>query len=396
MRDVWIVGTATTAVRKWPERSFRDLAAEAVRGALHDAGGVEVEDIAFGNCAMHHFGQRNLRGQVTLEPLLADGTLPRHAPVTNVECGCATGSAAFSAAVRAVRSGDVDVALAVGVEKTVVSDDPETMRSIFLDGIDQLHPDEWRSYFADEAARADLEWSPHPARVLFLDVHALLTRAHMARFGTTTAQIAAVASKNHHHGSLNDKAQYRFEVSVDQVLADRPVVDPLTRAMCAPMSDGAAAVIVASEAVARDLDRRVRVAGLASAGGAYRPLDGRSVTHAAAARLWSRAPFGPDAIDVAEVHDATAGCEILHLEALGLQPEGQGGARAAAGETALGGPRPVNVSGGLESRGHPLAATGLGMIDELVTQLRGEAGARQVPGARRALAHNAGGAIGLD
>ena len=275
------------------------------------------------------------------------------------------------------------------------------MLALFGDGIDTQHPEEWKAYFAAQAESVGEVFAPHPMRVLFLDLHALLARRHMKRFGLTVAQLAAVASKNHHHGSLNERAQYRFEIDVDAVLADRSIVAPLTRAMCAPLSDGAAAVTLVSQDVLSGLPadvraRAVRIHGVYTAGGAYRDIDGPSVSHAVGQRAWAKSGLRPEQMDVVEVHDATAFCEVLHLEELGFAKPGQAGAMAAAGATALGGSLPVNTSGGLESKGHPLAATGLGQVGEIVCQLRNEAGARQVEGARFGAVHNAGGAIGLD
>jgi acetyl-CoA acetyltransferase len=403
MSAVYVVGIGSTDFKKWPQRTFRDLAAEAVSQCIDDGGfnGQDIEHISFGNCAMGRMGQNNLRGQVTLEPMMAGGTLNRRVPIVNVEAGCATGSVALQSAFRAVASGDVGIAMAVGVEKTVVLEDPACMLALFGDGIDTQHPDEWRAYYTAQAESVEEAFAPHPMRVLFLDLHALLARRHMKRFGLTARQLAAVASKNHHHGSLNERAQYRFEIDVDAVLADRSIVAPLTRAMCAPLSDGAASVAVVSEDVLAGLSaevrsRAVRIHGVYTAGGAYRDIDAPSISHAVGLRAWAKSGLRPEQMDVVEVHDATAFCEVLHLEELGFAKPGQAGAMAADGATALGGTLPVNTSGGLESKGHPLAATGLGQIGEVVTQLRNEAGSRQVDGARFGAVHNAGGAIGLD
>ncbi|MHC4836707.1 MAG: thiolase family protein [Planctomycetota bacterium] len=405
-----VVGTYSTTFKKWPDRDFRDLSREAVLGALSDAGfdadrlaeaPVAVGAVFFGNCAMDAWGQSNIRGQVALNPLCREGVLPERVPITNVEGGCATGALALQGALRAVRAGDCDLALAVGVEKTLIPDDPVKTFKLFASGIDQRHPEEWQQFFTEQAAAVGQTFAPDPRRIIFLDVHAMQAKRHMERFGTTAEHLAHVASKNHHHGSLNPKAQYRFEVSVADALADKPAAPPLTRAMCAPISDGAAAVLVASDrwlsenTAARE--RAVRVRSCAVAGGAWRSIDAPGVARAAAERAFDAAGLTPADVQIAEVHDATAFCEIHHLEMLGLCPEGEGGAYAASGATALGGERPVNLSGGLESKGHPLGATGLGMIDELVAQLRGEAGDRQAPGDPSiALAHNAGGAIGFD
>ncbi len=405
MSDVYVIGSASTAFTHLPDRDFRELARMVVREALDDAGverGAMVDAAWFGNCAMGHWGQDNIRGQVALTELMRDGTLPARLPIVNVEAGCATGSAAFHGAVKDVASGDADVALAIGIEKTWIPDDPRRTFALFSGGIDQRHPAEWKAFFAQQGERFGVGWSPDPRRILFLDVHAIQARYHMDRYGTTREQIAAVAAKNHNHGARNPKAQYRFEMDVAAVLADRFVVEPFTRAMCAPISDGAAAALVCSGAAlarfpAAARDRAIRVRATTLTGGTWRSLDEDNVVAAAAKRAWATAGIEPGDIDIAEVHDATAWCELHAMEALGFCGRGEGGAYVESGASGLDGARPTNLSGGLESKGHPLGATGLGMIDELVTQLRGEAGDRQAPrNPALAVAQNAGGLIGLD
>jgi acetyl-CoA acetyltransferase len=403
--QAYLLGTSSTRFHRHPDRDFRSLADEVVRAALADGGmedGSAIGSAWFGNCAMGTWGQQNIRGQVALAPLLRDGTLPERLPIVNVEGGCATGSMAFHAACRDVRAGDVDVSLAVGVEKVFVPDDPVATFALFQGGVDQRHPQEWQAFFAEQGERTGLRFEPHPHRILFLDVHALQARAHMQRFGTTVEQLAAVAAKNHDHGVHNPLAQYRKSMTVEEVLADKPVLEPFTRAMCSPLSDGAAAVIVCSEAWLRRQsaevqDRAVGVRGSALVGGTLRDLEDLAVVHHAAREAYARAGIKGTDVDVAEVHDSTAYCEIVATEALGFCGLGEGGPLAASGETRVGGRIPVNPSGGLESKGHPLAATGLGMLHELAQQLRGEAGDKQVPGTPRiGVQQNAGGLIGYD
>jgi len=233
-------------------------------------------------------------------------------------------------------------------------------------------------------------------RTVFMDIYAAFARDHMARFGSTQAQLAAVSAKNHMHSVHNPRAQYQKPFTVDEVLAGRAVVWPLTIPMCSPVSDGAAAAVITS--TARDPKRAVRIrAQRIGHGGNW---DGVDVTQHVSPRTaqlaYSDAEVAPSDIDVAEVHDATAVGEIQQVEHMGLVPYGEGGLAAMRGETALGGRVPVNPSGGLESRGHPIGATGLAQIFELVTQLRGEAGARQVEGAKLALAENSGGLVGVE
>lgn len=404
MRDVFIIGTSTTRFQRWPELSHIELARQAYEAVLSDADpstGERLGFAAFGSCAMNFFGQPNIRGQVTMLPLIQAGRFPAHAPIVNVEAGCATGGVAFHTAVSAIASESAEVALALGVEKTFIPTAPQKMFELFEGGLDQLNSAAWKTLYAELASMCGTQFSPRPDRITILDATALTTAWHMKQYGTTQAQLAAVASKNHAHGAKNPNAQYREEMSIAQVLADKPVIGPLTRAMCAPVSDGAAAAVVCSRQHLERLDvktraRAIRVASTVLANGMRQRPDVASVTAFAAKRAYERAQLGPNDVQVAEVHDATAFSEIAALEALGFCEPGQGGGYTQSGATALGGARPINTSGGLESKGHPLAATGLAMIHEITTQLRGEAGSRQVNGATTGLTHNAGGLIGFD
>ncbi|MEZ4321008.1 MAG: thiolase family protein [Myxococcota bacterium] len=405
MSDVWVIGSASTAFARWPEQTHRELAETAVLGALSDAGfadGSPAEAVWFGCCAMNVFGQDNIRGQVALQPLVRAGRLDGTAPIVNVEGGCATGTATLHGAFTAIAAGQADTVLAVGVEKTWVPHDPAKSLQLFLGGIDMQHPEEWRAFYAEAGARAGQVFAPIPQRVVFLDVHAMAARRHMARYGTTPEQLASVAAKNHENGKRNPLAQYRFGATVESVLADKPVVEPFTRSMCAPISDGAAAVVLVSGARLRKLpsevrERAVRIRACALGGGTWRELDAPSVVAHTAARAYRKAGVRPEDIQIAEVHDANAWSELHAMEELGFCGAGEGGPYAASGATGLAGERPVNASGGLIAKGHPLGATGLGMIDELMAQLRQEAGERQVVGAPSlALQQNAGGMVGFD
>jgi acetyl-CoA acetyltransferase len=235
---------------------------------------------------------------------------------------------------------------------------------------------------------------------VFMDIYASLARQHMRLHGTTARQIAAAASKSHHHATMNPLAQYRHDMSVDEIMNDKIVAWPLTRAMCAPISDGAAALVVCSQdALARfGRGRAIEVMASALVSGSNRAHDdlGRHLGKVAADKAYRQAGIGPDDIDVAEVHDASAYAEILQTENLGLCAAGEGGPMAERGDTRLGGRIPVNTSGGLVSKGHPIGATGAIQIHELVLQLRGEAGARQVADARFAAAENGGGFFGVE
>jgi len=403
MSDVWLVGTASTPFRRHPGRTLHELSEEVVRGALADAqvDGGEVQRVVYGNCAMHTWGQANLRGQVALSALFRSGELSADAAVVNVEAACATGSAALAAAVEAVRGG-VDRAVAVGAEKVFHPDDPAATYGVFLAGADVGRREEWLGFVAEQAAAHELPFAPHRQRIVFVDIHALQAAWHAKTYGTTWEQVAHVAAKDHAHGAANDKAQYGSPTTAEEVLADKPVgIGRLTRSMCAPVSDGAAAVIVVSDRGLQQLppevrQRAVRVRSCVLTGGRWRGLGEPSVVDRGVARGLAEAGLTGADIDVAEVHDAASSCEIEAIEALGLCERGEGGPFSHSGATTLGGAVPVNVSGGLVSKGHPLAATGLGMVDELVGQLRGEAGERQVAGATIGVAQNAGGLVALD
>ncbi|MDX2012349.1 MAG: thiolase family protein [Myxococcaceae bacterium] len=403
MRDVHVLGTATTPFARWPDLSHLDLTRQAVLAVLTDAGldeGSAIGSVHFGNCAMHLFGQPNIRGQVALLPLIREGRFPAQAPIVNVEAGCATGGVAFHGAWMAVASGHVELALAIGVEKTFIPTAPQKMLELFEGGLDQLRPESWRALYAEQAPLCGTTFAPRADRITILDATALNAAWHMKRYGTSARQLAAVSSKNHANGAKNPNAQYRTEMSVEQVLADKPVIAPFTRAMCAPISDGAAAVLVCSADFLKRHGGRgrrpVQVAATVLANGTRQRPDEASVTKFAATKVYGLARLSPNDVDVAEVHDATAFAEVAITEDLGFCAEGQGGAWAESGASALDGDLPVNTSGGLESKGHPLAASGLAMIHEVTLQLRGEAGARQVKGRSVGLAHNAGGLIGFD
>jgi acetyl-CoA acetyltransferase len=404
MQDVYIIGAYSSQFKKWPERDFKDLSREAYLGVLQDAGlenGDDIDIAYFGNCGMGTFGQPCIRGQVCFTPLVREGLFPERVPMVNVEGACATASLSLSGAWKEILAGQAEVALAMGVEKTFVPDDPQRTMELFSGGIDQLDPQEWHDYYREKGEQTGKPFQTGPDRTVFMDTYAMQATYHMKRFGTTQRQIAVGAAKNHNMGALNPKAQYRFEMSVDDVLADREISHPLTRAMCAPIGDGAAAALLCSEDFlmaqpAAVRERAVKVRASALSGGKYRDLDEPGLTREAARKAYRMAELGPEDIDVAEVHDATSFCEIYQVEMMGFCEIGEGGRFVEEGNTMLAGQIPVNTSGGLVSKGHPVGATGLSMIAELTEQLRGEAGVRQVENARIALAENGGGVIGFE
>jgi acetyl-CoA acyltransferase len=343
--------------------------------------------------------QHAVRGQIALSAAGIEGV-----PVYNVENACASASSALALAATALRAGDHEVVLAVGCEKMCV-DDKQRVFELFEGCWDVARAQDTLATLKQVAPQmTPPEIAAREAgipRSVFMDVYAALARDHMQRFGTTQRQIAHVAAKNHFHSTMNPLSQYRQDYSVDEVLAGRPVAWPLTLPMCSPVSDGAAAALLCTKSALKRFDawRAVRVlASVVAAGRASRSLDqpGQHVCRLAAQRAYDLAGIGPKDVSVAEVHDASAFAEILQTENLMLCPPGEGSVLAESGATRLGGRVPVNTSGGLESKGHPIGATGLGQIHELALQLRGEAGARQVPDARLAIAENGGGFLGVE
>jgi len=384
-----------TRFMKYPEKGLKELGREAVAAALADAGLCKQDlDAAYvGNCAAGLVtGQESIRGQVVLASM-GIGRIP----IVNVENACASGSTAFIQACISVSAGIHDVVLALGVEKLSHPDKTKSFAA-FAGAMDV---DELAEMIAslDRAAAASGESSgAGSSRSMFMDVYASAARMHMQRYGTTKEDFAAVSAKNSFHGSLNPRAQFRQELSVAEVLADRMIVDPLTRPMCSPIGDGAAAAIVVSRRKARELGLARPVSPLASVmhSGWNHSEDEPDTVELCASEAYEEAGVGPSDLDIVELHDASAPGEIMAYEQLQLCPRGEGGRLVSSGHTRLGGPLPVNTSGGLLRKGHPVGATGLAQIVELTEQLQGRSGPRQVEGARLALAQNGGGKSGND
>lgn len=401
---VYVLGSFTTPFQKWPDKSLKDLTREAYLGALGDAGAVGGDDIQaawFGNCLMDYWGQPMTRGNVCFIPLVREGLFPDRAPIINVEGGCATGSLALAGAYKEIKAGDADVTLAIGVEKLFDPKDPRKILPYFSNGFDLLDPGEWQAHYAEIGRLVGSPFACSDDRTVAMDTYAMQALHHMKRYGTTVEQIAYGCAKNHNNGALNPNAQYRFKTTPQDVLADRLVSRPLTRSMCAPIGDGAAAAILCSDRYLRKQPAEVRrraiaLRSLGLSGGKYRALEEPSLTRAASLKAYAQAGKSPRDIHVAEVHDATSFSEVYQCEMLGFCEEGEGGSFVASGATAIGGTLPVNTSGGLVSKGHPIGATGLSMCYELVCQLRGDAGPRQVQGASVALQENGGGVIGME
>ncbi|BBD99650.1 thiolase family protein [Sphingobium amiense] len=401
MSNTVILGVGMTPLGKHLDRSVRSLAAEAITGALADAGlgRDRIEAAWFCNTRQGALeGQHGVRGQASLRAYGFEGI-----PIFNTDNACASSSSGLFQAFAAVEAGLFEVALVVGAEKMNYPDKRVEMFEAFKGSWDrELADDHIAALLAIGEGVDPPEGNVDSAeRSVFMDIYAAQARFHMKTFGTTPRQIAAIAAKNHNHSLRNPFAQYRFPLTIDEVLADRMVVWPITRSMCAPMSDGACAIIVASRRFAETMDsgRRavsIRGIGVSSSSNRTAAQYDRHLTRVAADRAYAKAGVGPEDVSIAELHDASAIAEILHSENVGFCAYGDGGALAESGETQLGGRLPINVSGGLLSKGHPIGATGAIQIFELVTQLRGEAGDRQVEKARIGLAENGGGFHGLE
>jgi len=405
LREVHVIATGMITFGKYPDQGIKQLTERVVRDLFESSPVTqsEIEAAWMSNAGWGmSAGQHCIRGQVALSPLGFHDI-----PIMNVENACAGGASAFHGAWMGVAAGVHDVALAIGAEKLSIPpsagiEGKKKGLNSFIAGtdvevttklIEQMKAEAERKRKELEASGKVQQAGGQAPRSPFMDIYSMAARAHAQRHGSTQEQLAIIASKNHLHGSLNPRAQYRMKMSVEEVMNDRLVSHPLTRAMCAPMGDGAAAAILVSGDYLKRLSdpRPVKVRASTLASGGLAPGN-----HAkrAAEKAYAMAGVGPEDIDTAEVHDATAFGELAMTEHLGFCDEGEGGRHAESGATRLGGARPINPSGGLECRGHPIGATGLAQIAEIVQQLRGEAGARQVEGARLGLCENGGGFIG--
>ncbi len=401
MNDIYIVGVGMTAFGRLIERSLYDMVGEAVTLALADAGCAkeQIGSAFYGTLTNGLFqGQTAIPGPIAMRRLGIEGI-----PVFTVENACAAGSSAFNLATLALRAGSCDIALAVGAEKMNIPDKAK-MFSAFDGGWDVSTVEQNKATLlamGDGVVPPPGTMSERPYSV-FMDVYAALCRYHMKTYGTTQRQIASVAAKNHQHSVHNPLAQFQTPFSIEQVLASPPIAYPLTTLMCSPISDGAAAVVLCNADGLKRLQgaagRAVRVLASVIQTGSDRQIDEphKIVAHLAAKKAYEIAGVAPSDVDVAEVHDASAMGEILNAESLMLVPFGEAGPAAERGDFTVGGRIPINPSGGLESKGHPIGATGLAQILELVTQLRGEAGQRQVDNARIAIQENGGGLFGIE
>jgi acetyl-CoA acyltransferase len=374
-----IVGVGLTPFGRFQDRSLSELAGQAIAAALADAGisasQVQAAFVANSMAAVTT-GQVAVVGQAVLRPLGYSAI-----PVYNIDNACAASSSALDLAVQAVESGRAEVVLVVGVEKLFGAARSDSYRA--LNGAVDT------SFLAAAGVDASAE------SVFVAAIYPERLGRYRAQYGLRAVTLAEIAVKNRANAALNPYAQYTAPISVDDVLGSRMVAEPLTALMCAPISDGASAVVVTSASLARSLARSsgrqpVWIRGIATGMGAPGPF---GTVARIAGRAFAEAGITPADVDVAEVHDSIAFNELLAYEELGLCAAGEGARFFSSGASSLGGKVPVNTSGGLESRGHPVAATGLAQIVELVQQLRHEAGDRQVADARIAVAENAGGFV---
>jgi len=360
-----VIGIGMIPFGKHPDRSIVDMGAEAAFLALKDAG---IKPAQVDACFFASGFAARLFGDMTVGQHVFWELGINRVPMVNVENACTSGSTAFYLACNMVNAGQADIVLVAGAEKLYV---PEL--GLINSGETELETQLGLVASAGFALRAI---------------------RHMNEFGTTPQQLAQVAVKNRRHGNLNPFAQFREPITVEEVLNSPIIVEPFTRLQCCPNADGAAAAVVCSTSMAKKLSRAVNVEAAILCTGSYenpQDLTHWETDYRACRLAYEKAGIGPKDLDVVECHDAFTISEILHYEALGLCPKGEGGKLVEKGETALGGRIPVNVSGGLLSRGHPVGATGVAQIIEIVTQLRNEAGARQVEGAKVGLAHCMGG-----
>ena len=369
MRDVAVIGVG---MGKWGELwndSLRDIWTASALAAVDDAGVDRIDSIYVGCMSSGLFV-----GQEHVGALAADYLGMGQIPATRVESACASGGVALRTAFMEVASGMSDLVLATGVEK-------------MTDGADVT---------AVLATAADQELEAYHG-ITFPGLYAMIARAHMLKYGTTEEDLAWVSVKNHRHGAMNPKAQFGREVTVEQVMNSTPVAEPLRLLHCSPVSDGAAAVLLCPlDQAKKYTNQAVQIigTGLATAPMALADRDDPAYLDAvykSAVKAYEMAGIGPADVDVAEVHDCFAIAEICCIEALGFVEKGKGGSAARDGLTAIGGKIPVNTSGGLKSKGHPVGATGIAQTIEIFEQLRGEAGKRQVEGAKVGLTQNMGG-----
>lgn len=400
MRDVAIIGVGMTRFGKYPDKGIKDLVRESTEDAIKDAGihKRDIEAAYVGSAATGLMtGQEQIRAQVTLSAMGIEKI-----PMYNVENACASSSTAFHLGWTAVGAGLYDIALVVGFEKLY---DQDKMKSFMALGsavdVDMLKailekPEALEDYIPIKSEEIFSKGSG-TNRSIFMDMYAYYTRMYMDRFGLKQEHFAKISVKSHKNGAINPHAQYQKEVSVEEVLNSGDVSYPLTRMMCAPIGDGAAAAIICSkEKAAQFTTSPIWIeASLLGSGKKSGHFDD-SLTKRLAPKVFEVAGVDPQDIDVIEIHDATSPSEIITLIELGICPGEEAPKWIDEGFLEIDGKNPTNTSGGLASKGHPIGATGLGQIHEIVNQLRGTAGKRQVKGPKIGMTQNGGGILGVD
>ncbi|MCJ7681839.1 MAG: thiolase domain-containing protein [Candidatus Aminicenantes bacterium] len=371
MRDVAVIGVGITPFGELWDKSLRNLFTEAAIAAIDDSGLDRIQSMYVGCMSSGIFV-----GQEHLAALAADYLGQGHIPSVRVESACASGGLAMRLGYMEVASGMNDVVLVGGVEKMTDSTGPEATFGL--------------------GTAADQEYECYHG-ITFPGLYALMARAHMEKYGTTREQLAMVAVKNHKNGAHNPNAQYPFEITVEGVLKSVMIADPLRILDCSPITDGAAAAILCPVDMAKKLGKPIiKVIGTGHATDTIQLCDRDDptwieATYLAAKQAYAMADKKPSDIDFFEVHDCFTIAEICVMEALGLVDKGKGGPAVEAGKSSIDGEFPINPSGGLKSKGHPVGATGIAQVVEIVKQLRGEAEGRQVKNARIAMAQNMGG-----
>jgi acetyl-CoA C-acetyltransferase len=375
MRDVAIIGIGMIKWGELWEKSLRDMCVEAALNCLNDAGTDRVDAMTIGTMSSGLF-----TGQEHLASMIPDYLGKKNLPAVRVESACASGGLAVRTAFMEVASGMSDYVLAIGVEKMTDVSGGEATYAL--------------------ATAADQEYEGYHG-ITFPGLYAMMARAHMDRYGTTREQLAQVSVKNHHNGSMNPHAQFLFKVTQEQVIGSVMVADPLTLLDCSPITDGAAAVLLAPVDEVRKLNKHplTVISGIGQATDTIvlaqrADMLKLNVVETAAQRAFEMAGKTIRDMDFAEVHDCFTIAEIMVMEAMGIVEPGHGGPATLDGLTALDGKFPINPSGGLKSKGHPVGATGVAQICEVVNQLRGEAGDRQIKNAKTGLAQNMGGSGG--
>jgi acetyl-CoA acetyltransferase len=396
--NAYVAGVGMTHFGRMMDRGMKSVGGEAIEQALSDAG-LEKTDIQaawMSNAAAGVLtGQECIRGQVVLRGIGMGGL-----PVINVENACASASTAFNQACMMVTAGVYDVVLACGVEKMYFPDKAKVfgafMGAVDVEQLQAILESLQKSAAASGATEASK--SAGQNRSMFMDIYAAAARGHMARYGTTVEQFAMISAKNSYHGSLNPRAQFREAMSVEEVLDAPMIAEPLTRPMCSPIGDGAAAAIIISERKMRELGltTAVRVASSVLRSGWDHEPGAEGLAEVCTREAYEAAGLGPEDLSLVELHDASAPAELMGYESIGLCAKGEGGRLVAEGATRLGGRIPVSTSGGLLRKGHPIGATGIAQVVEVTEQIQGRSGARQVEGARVGLCHNGGGNIGSD